>query len=1640
MTYDEFKNFKPQFEAIRSFAGRIEAAKQYFGKPIGSGSGRMVFSVDDDKVLKLAKNAKGIAQNEAETGIGYYHDTQHIVTKVFDSDDNNSSWLVSEKGKKVNERRIKELTGIPSLNDLYMYLRNFTEQNNGKKKMFGQSEEIVDLLNENEFAQDLDNFIANYNQSAGDMGRPSSYGEVLRDGQPSIVLTDYGLNDEVYNTYYAPKRQAYRMYELYNFADGNDDILSDAGGGMDIRHGMWAQMPYGVGDGDGVINEEFVHFVSNRDKYPNIPMPSMPYIVEGFHDIVNNLKEILDNHKDKKGFYKNLLILQDYLIRQKFYDREPLALEEYSIGKKEVLNEVTYDRETADEIAKEVAAKKGLSAPKYIGGGLFGYAYDIGNNLILKITNDNSEAFENMELLGKPLKYIAKPYNVFQIKSLSRFTGRMYAIVLEKLRTDESSFEARMKRLKYVFEKILKESMVSVILTYVNGNNGYVDTDKVEKYLTKNPQDMEFFNALLNIAKELKKYGVESVEYTNPKNLGYTKDGDIGLFDVGFTDLTLNPKPEQIDLYEFGGDSLYSHTDSIGGDEFPTYNTNDTSPSIQNDLNANSAMYNEDLDYNRVSDATQDEYVIDERVMSSMAGSSTVDVKKKCRLAGNGNTSTACNQGDISNLNIKPLREIIALDSPIGSDGWKSYKIMNDGQPVGEMELTAYHNHKNYIQLSKIFINKDQRHQGYAQDAMELLINYADTNKKILVLTPDNVWGASKEKLKKWYKTFGFVMNSGRNTDFTTRESMYRLPKGMKFGQSLHEELLGTIDYEDEDFKDPIEAFKNPKSIKNMKPDIRGVIDSKTGDFYVANAVNFLHAALNFWLNNKLGFNYATDFNLIYQNPFKIVPVQRDDSTNVFKLGELYTSAFDADEMEKLMPQIQKVLDMAKAKNPEIEFSTEVIDTPTYPLREDIDASEAYRDEDGLQTIIDGKRNIAGFVTYNRKDVIRKLEDTGLNILPLTGNPHGLVIVFNDRGRENAMKLWKYATSKGGYFEDNTPEEARFIGKMLQYTDDSIKRFIHRIYDENGQRRKKIYNEESHVININEYPQQMVKAYGKTGLYDKEDMDAILSVTGGDPYTKWIADIFYYLTNRYNKKTATPTKLTERDRQILVDAHENIKRYDKNIIPIHDLYAQEHNAHPLDKMNDLRTRELIIEKLRKFPSILLRNLRADIRVERDHYELNELFQTVKEIQNILKLLEQVKPENREKIYKKVFSSANDTFAGIKKRLDDTTIPYLSQGLEREDIIKKVDDMGNEAEILYDNNNILVVKIMSAEAMGYIGCSSQWCFASNPEHYWDNYTNHGFATIVFNFNEPESEPNRMVVVLEDGSVYGMYNEYIEDGYQYLSDIGVNDVINQDVKDYTEVDKHFSKIPRMGEVKNFKESVGDKYDEKRFNVKPEFSDFEDKYSDYLGKQAQDEVVYDDTNMGGTLKIIKNPKSLSNIGPNVRGVIDREGNFYTEQKVSGKVHNAILGVLEDLKLISENRNWTEVLPVNFITVMRLYNTNDIYLGESNTMMTPTEDRDPHYYGEGYWETFPTYEEAEPVFQSFMNSAKAKNPRINFINKNIVYTEYIKEYNNSDNGVDGLENSSTFAAEIPVTNSSELMKEEIEIKYNIKEARQLM
>lgn len=52
--------------SLSSYKKRIAYCKQMLGQPIGNGSSRIVFQISDERVLKVAKNQKGIAQNEAK--------------------------------------------------------------------------------------------------------------------------------------------------------------------------------------------------------------------------------------------------------------------------------------------------------------------------------------------------------------------------------------------------------------------------------------------------------------------------------------------------------------------------------------------------------------------------------------------------------------------------------------------------------------------------------------------------------------------------------------------------------------------------------------------------------------------------------------------------------------------------------------------------------------------------------------------------------------------------------------------------------------------------------------------------------------------------------------------------------------------------------------------------------------------------------------------------------------------------------------------------------------------------------------------------------------------------------------------------------------------------------------------------------------------------------------------------------------------------------------------------------------------------------------------------------------------------------------------------------------------------------------
>ncbi len=212
--------------------------------------------------------------------------------------------------------------------------------------------------------------------------------------------------------------------------------------------------------------------------------------------------------------------------------------------------------------------------------------------------------------------------------------------------------------------------------------------------------------------------------------------------------------------------------------------------------------------------------------------------------------------------------------------------------------------------------------------------------------------------------------------------------------------------------------------------------------------------------------------------------------------------------------------------------------------------------------------------------------------------------------------------------------------------------------------------------------------------------------------------------------------------------------------------------------------------------------------------------------------------------------------------------------------------------------------------------------------------------------------------------------------------------------------FDKLPKISwdeyqqngvGLNEIEEGVGDKYFEKKTGAKPEFDDFENKYNEKKIKDNQENIVYNDEN----LTIIANPKSLNNIGLNVRGIIDKNGTLYIERE-SHTTHDDMIEKLSNLGIIKFIDAWNLLLPTDFITVIRYGDTNRFYLGESNKMMIPDEDRTENV--EKYrnkWYTIPPYMQSYRIFQKFLDKAKQKNPSIDFINEMVRYTFGINEEN---------------------------------------------
>ena len=209
MAYPASFNFE-EFRELKSFRARVGYCEQNL-KRISSGSSRIVYEVDNDKVLKLAKNNKGIAQNnnEVELGTSNYFS---CFADVYEYDDD-GLWLEMQKARPARKGDFKSILGVPF--EAVCYFVDSFHSRYARSSRYGSmisnmeyEETVENILNSEEgpaydFFYGMEDYMGNYQLEAiGDLKRISSYGVVNNGGEQEIVLIDYGLSDDVFDDYY----------------------------------------------------------------------------------------------------------------------------------------------------------------------------------------------------------------------------------------------------------------------------------------------------------------------------------------------------------------------------------------------------------------------------------------------------------------------------------------------------------------------------------------------------------------------------------------------------------------------------------------------------------------------------------------------------------------------------------------------------------------------------------------------------------------------------------------------------------------------------------------------------------------------------------------------------------------------------------------------------------------------------------------------------------------------------------------------------------------------------------------------------------------------------------------------------------------------------------------------------------------------------------------------------------------------------------------------------------------------------------------------------------------------------------------------------------------------------------------------
>lgn len=147
------------------------------------GTARKIYPLEDNKVLKMAKNPKGIQQNLTEIHIGTDKEFSDVVSNVSKYDEK-GKWLIAEKAKPMTEYKFEELLRYQA--DGFFFWLRF------------DNEELGKYYNKQPFSLKIKKLIEKYDLDRFDVAQMSSWGHIGN----RVVLIDYGLTRHIARKYY----------------------------------------------------------------------------------------------------------------------------------------------------------------------------------------------------------------------------------------------------------------------------------------------------------------------------------------------------------------------------------------------------------------------------------------------------------------------------------------------------------------------------------------------------------------------------------------------------------------------------------------------------------------------------------------------------------------------------------------------------------------------------------------------------------------------------------------------------------------------------------------------------------------------------------------------------------------------------------------------------------------------------------------------------------------------------------------------------------------------------------------------------------------------------------------------------------------------------------------------------------------------------------------------------------------------------------------------------------------------------------------------------------------------------------------------------------------------------------------------